>query len=668
MAAPNPRRRRQREHYTRLTRPLVRDAGELRPASWEEALERTTEGFRRNVEARGPNAFGMFSCARATNEMNYVAQKFTRVVMGTNNVDSCNRTCHAPSVAGLAHAFGSGGGTSSYQEIEDSDVIVMWGSNAREAHPIFFHHVLQGVRNGARLFVVDPRVTSTAQWAEHHLQLNVGTDIPLAYGIAREIIHSGLANSAFIARSTENFAAYAAAAEPWTLAATEAETGVPAELIRELAHSYARADRAQLCWTLGITEHHNGTDNVLGLINLGLLAGHVGRYASGLNPLRGQNNVQGGGDMGAIPDRLPGFQDILDTGVREKFTAAWGREIQPRYGWNLTQMLDHIERGDLTTCYIIGENPVQSEADCLHTIKRLSNLDHLVVQDIFLTKTAQLADVVLPASAAWCETDGTFTNSERRVQRVRKALRAPEGARDDIEILCEIARRFGHDWRVTPEQAWDEMRSLAPNHAGISYARLEELGGIQWPCYSEDALEPSYLHGRLWEEDPAKRGRPAPFTVLLHRPPVDELTAEFPLRLTTGRRLDSYNTGVQSGGFDSPLRKGETLDLHPVDAQHLSVAEGEKVRVRSRRGAIVAPVRLDPGLAPGLAFMTFHFPDEVDVNAITIEATDPVAGTAEYKAAAIGVDRLTPEELEAEELAADRRAAEQRSALTAARA
>lgn len=254
-------------------------------------------------------------------------------------------------------------------------------------------------------------------------------------------------------------------------------------------------------------------------------------------------------------------------------------------GLNLTQMLDAMERGDLTCVYIIGENPVQSEADCEHTIKRLSNVDHLVVQDIFLTKTAQLADVVLPASAAWCESDGTFTNSERRVQRVRKALDPPEGARDDIELLSELARRLGHDWHYTGgEQVWDELRSLSPMHAGMSYARLEELGGIQWPCYSEDTLEPTFLHGRLWAEDPAERGRPAPFTVLEHSPPVDLLTEEFPIRLTTGRRLDSYNTGVQSGGFPSPLRQGETLDLCPEDARSLGVEPDELVRISSRRG------------------------------------------------------------------------------------
>ncbi|MEU5845896.1 molybdopterin oxidoreductase family protein [Saccharopolyspora shandongensis] len=627
--------------YTRLTEPLVRDGGDLRPASWEEALDRAAGGIARTVEERGPGAFGVFSCARATNEMNYVAQKFARAVIGTNNVDSCNRTCHAPSVAGLAQVFGSGGGTSSYQEIEDADLIVLWGSNAREAHPIFFHHVLKAVNRGAKLYVVDPRRTSTAEWAHRWLQLNVGTDIALAHAIGREIIASGLVNRSFVDRATGGFDAYAAEVRQWTPEVAALETGVPAELIEELAHAYARADRAQLCWTLGITEHHNGTDNVLSLINLSLLTGHVGRYGSGLNPLRGQNNVQGGGDMGAIPNRLPGFQDILSPEVRERFDAAWGSSIPPRYGWHLTQMFEAMDRGDLTAVYAIGENPVQSEADSGRTLKRMRNLEHLVVQDIFLTKTAQQAHVVLPASAAWCETDGTFTNSERRVQRVRKALDPPGGARNDIDIICEIARRLGHDWHYdTAEQVWEEVRALSPMHHGMSYERLAELGGIQWPCFSEDSLEPTYLHSRLWADDPLVRGEPAVFAPVRHSPPVDELSEEYPLRLTTGRRLDSYNTGVQSQGFNSPMRRGETLDLCPADAEALGVAEGERVQISSRRGSIVAPVRLDTGLRPGLAFMTFHFPDEVDVNLITIEATDPVAGTAEYKASAIRVDKL----------------------------
>jgi formate dehydrogenase major subunit len=544
-------------------------------------------------------------------------------------------------VVGLATVFGAGGGTSSYEDIEHTDVIVLWGSNARAAHPIFFHHVLQGVRNGARLFVVDPRRTESAQWADLWLGLDVGTDVALAHTIAREIIHAGLVRRDFVERGTSGFAEFAAAVEDWTLERGSAVTGVPADAIRDLAHAWGGAPRAQMCWTLGITEHHNGVDNVLSLINLALLCGHVGRPGSGLNPLRGQNNVQGGGDMGALPNKLPGFQDVEDDAARAKFDAAWGTSVPPNIGLNLTQMFEAMERRELRTLFVIGENPAQSEADGAHAEHLLDDLDFLVVQDIFLTKTARLADVVLPGSASWCEGEGTVTNSERRVQRVRKALSPPGDARDDCAILVELARRMGRDWSYpTMQHVWDELRSLSPMHAGMSYARLEELGGIQWPCYSEDTLEPPYLHGRLWADDPAARGRPAPFSPVVHDPPVEATDAHYPLRLTTGRRLDSYNTGVQSRGFDSPLRFGETVDVSPEDAATLGVAEGEVVRVVSRRGEVAAPVRIDEGLRPGLVFMTMHFPDEVDVNRITIDATDPKSGTAEFKAAAVRIERI----------------------------
>ena len=340
--------------------------------------------------------------------------------------------------------FGAGGGTSSYQEIEETDVIILWGSNARETHPIFFHHLLKGVHNGARLYTVDPRRTTSAQWADLWLGIDVGTDIALSNTMAREIIHAGLADMEFIERATTGFAEYAESVEEWTLERGGRETGVPADAIRELAHAYGRADRAEICWTLGITEHHTAVDNVFSLINLALLTGHVGKYGSGVNPLRGQNNVQGGGDMGAIPNKLPGFQDIeRDEAARARFEEAWGATIQPRYGWHLTQMFEAMERGDLTALYVVGENPADSEADTQHTLELLTGLDHLVVQDILMTRTAELADVVFPASASWCESEGTVTNSERRVQRVRKALDPPGEARDDIQIMCQLARRLG---------------------------------------------------------------------------------------------------------------------------------------------------------------------------------------------------------------------------------
>jgi formate dehydrogenase major subunit len=545
-------------------------------------------------------------------------------------------------VVGLATVFGAGGGTSSYKEVEDTDVIVLWGSNARFAHPIFFHRVLSGIRNGAKLFVVDPRRTASARWADRWLGLHVGADIALAHAIGREIIAAGLHNRAFVDGSTTGFEEYRVAVEPWTLERAEQVTGVPADAIQELAHAFARADRAQMCWTLGITEHHNGVDNVLSLINLNLLCGHVGRYGAGINPLRGQNNVQGGGDMGAIPNKLTGFQDILDDDARHKFERAWNCAIPNHHGWHLTQMFEAMERKELRALYVIGENPAQSEADSGHAIHILEGLEHMVVQDIFMTKTAELADVVLPASAAWCETNGTVTNSERRVQRVRKAINAPAGVRDDTEIIIELAHRLGHpEWQYpTAESIWNELRELSPMHHGMSYQRLDDLGGIQWPCPSNDTLEPSFLHGRLWAENPADRGRLAPFSAVEWAGPVDLLSDDFPIRLTTGRRLDSYNTGVQSGIISSPLRQGETLDLNPDDAMRLGIDEGELVLITSRRGSIQAPVRFDTHLRPGLAFMTFHFPDEIDVNVLTIEANDPKSGTAEFKASAIRVEKL----------------------------
>ncbi|MFM8902698.1 MAG: molybdopterin oxidoreductase family protein, partial [Actinomycetota bacterium] len=506
---------------------------------------------------------------------------------------------------------------------------------------IYFHHVLQGVRNGAKLFVVDPRRTASAEFADMWLGLNVGTDIALSNTIAREIIKAGLANDEFIKNGTSDFVEYSKSVEPWTLEVGSRVTGIPADAIRELAHIYARAGSAQLCWTLGITEHHNGVDNVLALINLALLCGHVGRTGSGLSPLRGQNNVQGGGDMGALPNKLPGFQDVEDDVARAKFEKKWGCAIPPKNGLNLTQMFEAIERKELRSVFVIGENPAQSEADGTHAVHLLESLDFLVVQDIFMTKTAQLADVVFPGSASWCESDGTVTNSERRVQRVRKAIDLPGDARDDIQIILDLAREMGHDWKYdSTEEIWDELRSLSPMHAGMSYKRLAELGGIQWPCFSEDKLEPSYLHGRLWETDPAKRGRPAPFSVVVDEPPVEATTPEFPLRLTTGRRLDSYNTGVQTRGFDSPLRFGETIDVSPEDATRLELRDTEIVKVSSPRGSLEVPVRIDKSLRPGLVFMTMHFPDQVNTNLLTIDATDPKSGTAEFKAAAVRIDRI----------------------------
>ena len=536
--------------------------------------------------------------------------------------------------------FGAGGGTSSYREAEDTDLIMLWGSNARETHPIFFHHVLRGLRNGAKLIAIDPRRTSSAEWADTWLGIDVGSDIALANAMAREIIHNDLIAGDFIAHATSGFDEFARCVEEYTLDRAEAETGVPAAAIREVALDYARAEKAMICWTLGITEHHNATDNVLALINLGLLTGKVGRYGCGLNPLRGQNNVQGGGDMGAIPARLPGFQDVEDPAVHEKFARAWGgAEFPPQKGWHLSEMFEAMERGELRSLYVVGENPARSEADQGRAVRLLDGLDHLVVQDIFLTHTAELAHVVLPAAAGWAESEGTVTNSERRVQRVRRALEPPAGARDDIDIICDLARRLGAGWgHPTAEQVWDECRSLSPMHAGMKYSRLDELDGIQWPCLDESHPGTLFLHARLWR-DPVEGPR-APFHAVEHDPPVDRLSEEFPIRLTTGRRLDSFNTGVQTNEYTSPLRRQEELVISPEDGARLGVEDGECVRASSRRGSIDVPVRIESSMRPGLAFMTLHFPDQAATNTLTIDATDPKSGTAEFKASAIRIDKI----------------------------
>lgn len=595
----------------RLTHPLVRDApnSPLRQAGWDEALDRAADGLGSN---RG--AFGMVCSARATNETHYLAQKFARVVMGTNNIDSLDRARHAPGTAGLAAAFGSGAGTSSYEETVHTDVIVMWGSDARSTHPVFFRHVLKGIEGGARLYVVDPRRTATAAWAKGWLGLDVGTDIPLAHAIGREIIHAGLVNRTFVERATSGFEDYRALVEPWTLSLAERVTGVPAAAIGELAHAFARAERAQQCWGLGVTGQHNATDLVRALINLSLLTGQVGRYGCGLQPLSGRDNVHGGSDMGALPHRLPGFQDILDPRARRKFESAWGSVVQPHRGLDLAEMSEAMEEGTIRAVHCVGADPARSEADGGRAVRRLRSLGFLVVQDTHLTRTARLADVALPAAAAWTESDGTTTSGERRVQRVRRALTPPGEAREHTAIIRDLAARLGHEWKYRDSEAvWDELRSLSPDHSGMTYARLSEHRGLQWPCPDADRLEPPYLHGRLWEKDPAKRGRRAPFGIVQHDPSAERVDERYPIRLGIAGRPDSC------GGFDS--RAGHGIALSPEDAERYEVVAGEEVRVSSRQASVLASVRIDSALRPGLAFMTPRSPEEVDVDraAVRIE-------------------------------------------------
>ena len=532
--------------------------------------------------------------------------------------------------------------------MEETDIILLWGSNARETHPVMFLHMLKGINNGARLVVIDPRRTLSVEAAHDWLPIRVGGDIALANAMGHVIIEEGLQHQWFIDHATTGFEDYKRLVASYTPEWAQTVTGIPAEKIREVARDYAWAERGMICWTLGITEHHNAVDNVLALINLGLLTGKVGREGCGLNPLRGQNNVQGGGDMGALPDRLPGFQHVEDDERRAKFERAWGVTIPPKRGLHQSGMIEAMEAGDLRCLYVLGENPLQSDADAHKVERLLRGLEFVVVQDILMTATAELADVVLPGAASWAESDGTVTNSERRVQLCRKALDPPGLARDDSMILQDVANCMGANWHYTSsEQIWDELRSLSPLHAGMSYRRLAEHNGLQWPCYDESHPGERVMHWRLWK-DPLQGPR-VPFIPTAYEPPVDQIDEEYPFMLTTGRRLEFFNTGVQTALYDSARPQEEILEINPEDAAALGIEDGMRVRVSSRRGSVELRARTDASLYRGLLFMTLHFPDQVTTNFLTIHATDPKSGTAEFKASAVKVEPIrTPSESAAE--------------------
>ena len=568
--------------------------------------------------------------------------------------------------------FGAGGATTSYEELEHTDLIICWGSNTMECHPIIYNHMRRGIKNGAKMVVIDPRKIDQVKKADKWLGLNVGTDICLANAMGHVIIEEDLYDKEFVERATKGFEAYREKVAGYTPEYAEQITGVPADDIREVARMYATAEKATLNWTLGITEHHNGADGVFALIDLGLLTGHVGKYGSGLNPLRGQNNVQGGGDMGALPDKMVGGWLWDDPEAHELFEDVWGSTLPEKKGVHQAAMMDAVAKGDIRCMYVIGENPVQSDADENKHEKLFGSLDFLVVQDILMTKTARMADVVLPAAASWAETEGTVINSERRVQRVRKAVDPPGEARDDIMIVRDIARRMGHDWDFeTAEEVWEEVRLLAPKFSGISYERLEKYGGIQWPCHdgsfeeisdispkeelmastkgaenaeggsvTTDVVEKEgpgtkFLHAELRAEEVDDR---VPFTQVDHEGPVEMPDEEYPYQLTTGRRLAFHNTGTMTQDYKKVKDNEELLEICEEDAAEHGIEDGDAVRVSSRRGTVEAvTARVTDRVRPGLLFMGYSFPDQVPTNVLTINAIDPQSGTAELKACAVNI-------------------------------
>jgi formate dehydrogenase alpha subunit len=526
--------------------------------------------------------------------------------------------------------------TNSISDIRDADILLVIGSNTTESHPVLSLQMKAGVRkNGAKLILIDPRRIELAQFAHLHLRHTPGTDVALVNALANVILSEGLHDLEFISKRTEGFEAFRDFIMDWTPERAALITGVPAEEIIEAARLYGEAESAAIFWAMGITQHTTGTDNVKSLANLALLTGNFGRPGTGANPLRGQNNVQGACDMGGLPNVFPGYQNVADESVRNKFAAGWDvpiKDLSPSPGLTVTEIMDAALEGTVKAIFIMGENPMLSDPNLSHVEAALKNVDFLAVQDIFLNETAELADVVLPA-VSFAEKVGTFTNTERRVHLIRKALDPPGKARPDWEILTQLANLFGQDWRyLDPSEIFVEMAELTPQYQGMSHERLES-GGLQWPCLTPDHPGTKILHSEKFA-----RGLGL-FSVVDYIPPAEEPDDEYPLILSTGRILFHWHGGTltrRSPGLDE-LAPYPEVEIHPDDAAHLGIADNDPVKVYSRRGEIQARARLTDRSSPGTIFLTFHYA-EAPANLLTSDAIDPIAKIPEYKVSAVRLE------------------------------
>ncbi|MEI6205550.1 MAG: formate dehydrogenase subunit alpha [Desulfuromonadales bacterium] len=623
-------------HPDRLTTPLVRHDGTLQPASWDEALSLVIERLRSVQERHGTDSVMFASSAKATNEENYLLMKLARAVFGTNNIDHCARLCHSSTVTGLAETFGSGAMTNSISCFDQTDVIFVIGSNTTEQHPLIGSRILNAVRNGTRLVVADNRRIRLARQAVLHLRHKNGSDVALLKGIMHVIIAEGLADLDFIAARTENYAALAESLTDWTPERAAAATGVAAREIVSAARLYAGAERAMIVYSMGITQHSHGVDNVRCIAALAMLTGNVGRPGTGVNPLRGQNNVQGGCDMGALPDVYSGYQKVSDAQLRDKFTRSWGVTALPSTpGLPLTRAMDAASAGKLRGMFIMGENPMLSDPDQGHVRSVLQHLELLVVQDIFLTETAALADIVLPA-ACYAEKEGTFTNTERCVQRLRKAVEPPGEARADWEIICDMAERAGYQgMRYSgPAEIMDEIAILTPLYGGIAYDRLEPHG-LQWPCPDRSHPGTPILHVERFTRG---LGHFSPVTHRLSAELPDDL---YPFVLTTGRTYFHWHTGCMTRRTHLLDREEPRsfIEVHPDDAARLGVRNRDELLVSSRRGKVRTEARVTAMVIPGVVFMPFHFAEGA-ANALTNNVLDPESSIPEFKVCAVSVEKL----------------------------
>jgi formate dehydrogenase alpha subunit len=623
----------------RITVPMLKRDGAWREVSWDEALEAAADGLARNRER-----FGAFASAKATNEDGFIIQKLARVVMGTNNVDHCTRLCHSPSVEAMLTSMGSGATSNSYQDYEEAGCLMVVGADASANHPVIAIRLRKAVSRGARLIVINPKRIELCDQADLWLRELPGTDVALFNAMAKLILDEGLARLDFIRSRTEGFEAWAASLAPYTLEHAEEITGVPRDAIAQAARWYARPAFSGSCliWGMGITQHTNGTANAHALLNLALAAGQMGFAGSGISPLRGQNNVQGCGDAGAVPTNLPGYADYSPASL-SRFERVWGVRPPGKAGLVVTEMTEGCLDGAIRAMYVVGENPMLAEPDLHHTDKALRQLDCLVVQDLFMHETAELAHVFLPA-AAFAEKEGTFTNSERRVQRVRKAIDAPGQARPDWWISCELAKRVARRLGVPasgfdfthPSEIFDEMARLWPAIAGLSYPRLES-GGIQWPCPTPDHPGTRFLYA---EDFPTGRAR---FVPVSQGATAAELPdPEFPFVLNTGRLLYHWHGGTLTRRVQGLLELAPRLEIaiNPADARQMGMGEGGALRVVSRRGELQGFAHVTEAVRPGAIFVPFVKLSDSAANFLTNSAHDPSSKIPEYKVCAVRLEKV----------------------------
>jgi formate dehydrogenase alpha subunit len=614
-------------HPDRLTTPLIRNNGELSPASWDDAIGLIVDRLQEIQKNHGANAVMFASSAKATNEENYLLMKLARGVYGTNNIDHCARLCHSSTVVGLSETFGSGAMTNSIACIDEAELILVLGSNTTEQHPLIGSRIMNAARRGTKLIVADNRLIRLARHADLHLRHKNGSDVALLNGMMHVIIAEGLADQDFIESRCENYPALADGVAGWTPKRAAAVTGLSEAEIVTAARLFAGAKRAMIVYSMGITQHSHGVDNVRCCAALALLTGNVGRPGTGVNPLRGQNNVQGGCDMGALPDVYSGYQQVADPSHRAKFEKAWGVSNLPTApGLPLTRAMDAAATGYLRGMFIMGENPMLSDPDQAHARRALESLELLVVQDIFLTETALLADIVLPA-ACYAEKDGTFTNTERRVQRVRKAVEPPGEARADWEIICALAERTGYTGMRYPDPAavMAEIAALTPHYGGISYDRLDPHG-LQWPCPNREHPGTPVLHIDRFSRGPGR------FSPADYRPPSELPDEDYPFVLTTGRTYFHWHTGTMTRRTHLLDREEQRafVEVHPDDAARLGVNERDEVLVESRRGKVRVQARVTAMVVPGVLFMPFHFVEGA-ANALTNNVLDPESAIPEFK-------------------------------------